>query len=498
MAPSLLLQSIRSSSNYKWWVASVLFLGLLVTVADFGEVSVAMPTIADHFGSDLASVQWLAIGNMVAISVFLLPMSRLADIVGRKKVLATGFFFFTLGAGLAGIAPSLSLLILVRIAQGVSLGLIQGNQMAILMAIFPPKERGKILGFMMTLVGLGLIVGPALGGVLTDLFGWRAIFLFNVPLGAICLISGLLVLDERRVSQIALPGARFSFDWLGAGISALALIAFLLGMSNPFGWDLGYQALLLASAAALAGAFIVWENKVSSPMIDLTLFTKALFSFSVSARVIIFVSLGPVVFLIPFYLQGVAGYSPGQAGAILMTNAIGLLVAGPLAGRLSDRFGWRPFTVGGSLVSAAGLLLLSQLRADTALPIIVLAILLPSIGNGLFSAPSTSAMLSGLPRSSYGIVSALIQLLRNASMVTGIAAATLITTAVMSNSGVDVSLGDITSGADAETTGAFVSALRTVFLCMAGLQLLGAACSLYKGKPSASPLPEPESASQAT
>ncbi|MQF69176.1 MFS transporter [SAR202 cluster bacterium AD-804-J14_MRT_500m] len=476
-----LFNQLGSRTNYKWWVASVLFLGLLVTVADFGEVSVAMPSISDHFESDLAVVQWLAIGNFLAISVFLLPMSRFADKVGRKKILVVGFLIFSLGAGLAGIAPNLGTLIFLRVVQGIALGMIQGNQMAILMAIFPSEERGKILGFQMTLVGVGLIVGPVVGGLLTSWFGWRAIFYFNFPMGVICLLLIILVLDERRVSSVQDVNKIIQFDWIGAVISAATLIVFLIGLSNPFDWSLAYQLALLLTSAVLAGAFVLWETNYSSPMLDLRLFAQPLFTSSVISRIIIFLCVGPVIFLIPFYLQSVAGYTPGQAGIILMTNAIGLLVAGPIAGRLSDRYGWRIFTVGGSLASAMGLLILSALSQDTALPIIVIGILLPSIGNGMFSAPSSAAILSVVPGSSYGIISALIQLLRNTSMVTGIATATLITTLIMTNSGLDVNLGDITGEADPAAANAFVSAIRTVFLTMAGLQIIGAVLSLYKG-----------------
>lgn len=477
-----LFNQISLSANYKWWVAAVFFLGLLVTVADFGEVSVAMPSISDHFGSNLATVQWLAIGNFLAISVFLLPMSRFADMVGRKKVLIVGFFLFSAGAALAGVAPNLETLISMRIVQGIALGMIQGNQMAILMSIFPSEERGKILGFQMTLVGVGLIVGPVVGGLLTGWFGWRSIFYFNFPMGILCLALIMVVVNEQKVSSINDGKTGSRFDWIGAVISAVTLIAFLIGLSNPFEWSITYRSVLLILSVVLAGGFVLWESKFSSPMLDMRLFANPLFTSSVAARIIIFLCVGPVIFLIPFYLQGVAGYTPGQAGLILMTNAIGLLVAGPIAGRLCDRYGWRIFTVGGSVCSALGLIILAGLREDTSLPVIVLGILLPSIGNGLFSAPSSTAILSVVPGSSYGIISALIQLLRNTSMVTGIAAATLITTMVMTNTGLDVNIRDITGDANSGTVTAFVSAIRTVFLAMAGLQILGAVLSLYKGK----------------
>lgn len=485
-----LLSRVKESPNYKWWAAGAIATGTLVTVADIGEVNIAMPTIADRFNSELSTVQWLAIGYLLATSALLMPMGRLSDMIGRKKVYIWGLLIFTLGAGLAGTAPNLPLLILFRVLQGMGIGMVHGNQMAIMTSVFPPEERGKVLGFHLTMVGTALIIGPAIGGVMVGAFGWRSVFLINVPLGLLGLLAPLLVLDEGKITQ-AVPGTdQGGFDWVGAFLSSAALLTFVMGLTNPWDWALGVSFTLLAISVALVGVFILWERKTAAPMLDMALFQTRIFSLGVAARAMSFVAAATIMFLMPFYLQGVAGYSPVQAGLILTSIALGMAIVGPIAGRLSDRFGWRPFTVAGASLSAIGLFTLSRISVDTALAIVMLGILLQSSGMGMFSAPNASSILSGAPRRSYGVVSGFVQLLRTASTVTGIAIATLVITATMSSLGFEGSLKGFSEGVGPEIGGAFTSGLRTVFLSMAGLQVAVVVLSLVRGRSAEEPVLE--------
>ena len=184
----------------------------------------------------------------------------------------------------------------------------------------------------------------------------------------------------------------------------------------------------------------------------------------------------------PFFLQGVAGYSPGQTGMIMTSIAVGMVVVGPIAGRLSDKYGPRPFTVGGALISMSGLLILSQVSRDMPLPIIMLGILLQSSGMGMFTAPNASSILSGVSRSSYGVVSGFVQLIRTGSTVTGIAVATLIITAAMSAVGLSATLEGFSEGVNVEVGDAFTTGLQQVYLVMAGLQAGVAVLSLIRGR----------------
>ena len=473
---------IWDGRNFKWWALASVATGTLVTVADMGEVNVAMPTIADEFGSNLSTVQWLATGHLVATSALLMPMGRLSDMIGRKRVYLWGLMIFTLGSLLAAFAPNLTALIMFRILQGMGVGLVHGNQMAIMTSIFPAEERGKALGMHMTLVGSALIIGPAIGGMMIDAFGWRSVFLLNLPLGILCTLAPFLILDEGSITQTRVKAKLGDFDFVGSFLSSAVLVLMVIGLANPFGLPFQTAALLIVLCVLTLGVFVLWETRTATPMLDMTLFKISIFSIGVSARSLSFVVAAPVLFLMPFFLQGVQGYSAGQTGLIMMTIAVGMVVMGPIAGRFSDRFGPRPFTVGGALISMTGLLILSQVDRDTPLLLIMLAIMFQSSGMGTFTAPNASSILSGAPRRAYGVVSGFVQLIRTGSTVTGIAVATLIITAAMTSAGLEATLEGFDEGVSLEVGNAFITGLQRVFLGMAALQLMVAVLSLIRGR----------------
>lgn len=442
-------------------------------------MNIALPTIADEFDTNLPTVQWLATAYMVATSALVLPMGRLSDMIGRKKVYIWGLAIFIFGAVLGSFAPNLISLILVRLLQGAGLGMVVGNQMAILTAIFSTHERGKALGLHTTMVGLGLVIGPAIGGTLIDYFGWRAVFAANVGFGIIYFLPNLLVLDERKITQISFDSVPDKFDWLGAILSSATLVLFLLGITNPFDWSIAYRSVLLFICAMSMTIFIIWQTRTPSPILDISLFKGRLFSLSVIARSIFFVSQASVLFLMPFYIQGVAGFSAGESGLIMTTMAVGMVIAGPISGRLSDKFGWRLFNVTGAALSIGGTLALSQLTPDSPVGLVLLGIMLQGAGVGIFIAPNSNAIMSTVSPDKFGVISAFQQLLRTGFFVAGIAVATVVVAQTMSGNGYESNLKLIADNAGA--TDAFVSGLRTVYLSVACLQIFTLILSMVSG-----------------
>ena len=227
-----MLQSIVTSPNYKWWVFGTVAIGTFLSVVDHGSVLVALPDIEGHFSTDLPTVQWVIVGYALAISVLLLPMGRLGDIMGRKEVYIGGFAVFVLAAAVAGFSPTLQVLIGAKVVQGIGSAMIQGNGMATIISVFPGSERGKALGTHLSIVGAGAIAGPALGGFLVSALGWRSVFLVNVPVGLITIAITALVLSGKQTSEQNAVGPKSTFDWLGAVLSGLTLLAFLLVLSS--------------------------------------------------------------------------------------------------------------------------------------------------------------------------------------------------------------------------------------------------------------------------
>ncbi len=236
------------------------------------------------------------------------------------------------------------------------------------------------------------------------------------------------------------------------------------------------------SLIALLIIFIWWELRCPSPMLDLRLFASRTFSFGVSANFLNFFGSSAVLFLAPFYLQRVLGYSAGESGLVVVPSAICLAVLSPLAGRLSDRYGWRPFTVGGLALAATGLFLLSRLDESSTLPLVVLALMLQSSGMGIFYTPNSSSILSVVERESYGVASSFLNLVRNAGNVTSIAVATAIVTTTMGGLGFEPSLEVTPKGGGVGVNHAFILGIQNSYLTMMGLLLLGMVISIFKFK----------------
>ena len=476
----MLSHKVSRSPHYKWWVFAAVGLGSFTGVMTFGTVNVALPTIAGHFETDLPTVQWVVIAQTLTVSALLLPMGRLSDMVGRKQVYIVGLLLLMGASVFAATSSSVFMLVLSRVVQGMGAAMTQGTGMAMITSVFPEEERGKGIGTHMSVIGTGGMVGPVLGGFLVGTLGWRWVFLINLPLASIALIGALLLMDSRLFSREG-RGARF--DWSGAAMSTSALVTFLLLMTN--GYRLGWTSPAIVAAGALFVAmlagFIWWELRAPAPMLDLSLFKHRIFSLGVLASFISFLSVASVRFIMPFYLQGVLGYKPSQVGLIMLPTAITMTIMGPVAGRLSDRFGYRAFNVAGLMLASAGIFTISRVSEATPLPVIIGAMVLQSAGTGLFASPNSASIFSASQGSRHGVVATLLSLVRNSANVTSIAVATAVVTATMVSMGYAPDLSNVSGSDDPGLGRSFVSGMNTLYLAMGFLLLVGVVASFLKG-----------------
>ena len=472
-----MIAALARSPRYKWYAFAAMAVGTFASVVDHGSVGVALPSIAGYFRTDIPGVQWLVIGFAMTVIALLLPMGRLADLIGARRVYLIGSLTLIIGSLCAGFAADLGLLTLARIVQGAGAAMTQGTGMAIVIAAFPPTERGKAIGMIMTMVGAGAVAGPATGGFLVDAFGWRAVFFATVPLVLVSAALTLLVIAGRDDNRRVRPER---FDWLGAVLSSTALLALLLGISNAHraGWTSPPILAAAAGFAILLAAFIRWELRCASPMLELRLFRRRNFAQGAAANFLTFMGSSAILFMTPFYLQNVLGYSPSTAGLAVVPGALCMALLGPLSGRLSDRYGWRPFTVGGLASSATGIAILSQLSHDSSLFHVVGALMLTNSGMGLFYSPNSSSILSAVERERHGVISALLNLIRNGGNVISVAVATAIVTATMGALGHEPSL-DAVRGVSAGSgvSAAFTLGLKYAFFTMMGSVLTAMALS---------------------
>lgn len=340
-----------------------------MSTIDSSIVNVALPTLQQAFDASMTQVGWVSLAYLVTLTVLLLPFGRLGDRIGRRPIYLSGLVLFVIGSALCGLANSAPLLIAARVVQGVGASMVSANAAAIITATFPAAMRGRALGSIGAVVGLGLTVGPPVGGWLLTAYGWPSIFFVNLPIGAIAIAMGLRLLPREDGAGAARPAAH--------------------------------------------------------PMLDLALFRDRVFSTALAGLFLSFVALFSTVFLAPFYLENVTGLSPAQVGQVLVVVPLMLLLVAPFAGALSDRLGTRRLATAGLAVMTLGMILLATLlgRATTqpaGVREMVAGLLVIGLGQGLFQPPNASAAMGAVPVSRLGQAGGLVATMRNLGMVVGI------------------------------------------------------------------------------
>jgi len=478
---------VSASAFPRWRVFPPVALGVIMATLDASVVNIALPTLQRAFGAGLSTVEWVALAYSLTVTGLLLAGGRLADARGRRGVYGTGLVLFTVASGLCGAAPTIEALIALRVLQGVGAALVSGNGSALLVQAFPKAERGRALGAFGAMVGVGLAVGPPLGGFVVGHASWRWIFLVNLPLGALTLqmLRRRGPPDEPRASAAAAGGMGFGvapFAWA----TALAALSLALTRAPESGWR---DPLVLASAsggAALLALFIASQRGAAArkrgiePLLPLDLVTGPLGA-AVSLTFlgqILSVSVG---FHMPLVLEETGGFSPARSGAWLSVLPLAALVCAPVAGRLADKIGARALTTAGMLLTAVGLWLLSSLGALPAGAQLAAGLALVGVGQGLFAVPNASALLSLVPAERLGLASGLQGTTRNLGISAGVAfTGALVTARYHAQSGAALRLGSH-GGVDHQ---AFVLATREAFMALAVLALLSAVLAWRKGSSS--------------
>ncbi|HVP78014.1 MAG TPA: MFS transporter [Thermodesulfobacteriota bacterium] len=400
----------------------VVTLAAFLTPFDGSAVNIALPSIGKEFSMDAVSLGWVATAYLLASAMFLVPFGRVADIYGRKKVFTLGILVFTAASFSMVLCGSGAMLICLRIAQGFGSAMIFGTGVALLISIFPPQERGKALGINVAAVYLGLSVGPFLGGLLTSHFGWRSIFLVNVPLG---LLAMALVSYKLRDEWAEAKGEKF--DLSGSIIYCLGLIAIIYGFSSFSQWGAMVSSGLILLGVLGIFAFIAWEMKVKNPVLNVELFRgNRVFVLSNLAAFIHYGATFAVAFFLSLYLQYIQKLDPQSAGTILVFQPVVMAVCSPFAGRLSDRIEPRIVASMGMALSAAGLFLLAFLQGSTTLEFVIADLILLGLGFALFSSPNTNAVMSSVEKRFYGVASGTLGTMRLTGQVLSMGIAMLI------------------------------------------------------------------------
>jgi EmrB/QacA subfamily drug resistance transporter len=443
---------------------------IVISIASFlfpfmaSGVNIAIPSIARDFNMNAVSLNWVATSFLLAAAMLSVPFGRLADIYGRKKLFIAGFSIYSLGSLLSGLAPNQEMLIAFRIIQGIGGSMYSGSGMAIVTSVFPPGERGKAFGITTASIYLGLSCGPFFGGILTQHLGWRALFLLNVPLYPVIL---WMLIRKLKKDWMEAEGERF--DYLGSVLFGLTIIGVIYGFST---FPKTYGIIIFGVGILSLAAFIIWEKKTESPVLNISLFSQSkVFVFSNAAALINYSATFAVTILLSLYLQYAKGMNPQSAGVILVTQPVIQAIFSPFTGRLSDRIEPRIVASVGFCITTIGLFMLSFLSAGTGLNYIVICLFILGFGFALFSSPNTNAVMSSVPGKYLGVASSFLGTMRITGQTMSMGISTLIFSIYLGNVKITP-----------ERNPVFIRSLHTLFIIFGCLSVAGIFASFARGK----------------
>jgi EmrB/QacA subfamily drug resistance transporter len=460
-----MIQEDKASHDEKILKRSVL---LVATFAAFltpflgSAINLALPSIGKDLNASAIGLGWIASSFILSSAIFLLPFGRLADIVGRKKIFSIGILLFTISTFMIIFSKTLTYLIIMRIFQGLAGAMIFGTSLAIITSVFQPGERGRAMGINITAVYLGLSTGPVIGGLLTQYFGWRSIFIFLVPFG---LVSLVLLFTKIKSEWAESRGEKF--DWQGSVIYGVSMASFMYGFSKlptAAGW------YLLVSGMVLGVVFLVFENRSSNPVFDVRLILRnRVFAFSGIAALIHYSATSATGFFISLYLQYLHGLDARSAGLIMISQPLVMTILSPVAGKLSDKRNPGVIASVGMGLTATGLILLCFITQETPHSLIVGLLILMGIGFGLFSSPNSNAIMSSVEKKHLGVASGVVGTMRMVGQMLSMGIAMMILSIYIGRQQITP---DVYPG--------YIAGMRTGFIIFSVLCILGIFASLAR------------------
>jgi EmrB/QacA subfamily drug resistance transporter len=401
------------------WALAGLSLAMLLSSLGTSIANVGLPTLAQAFGASFQDVQWIVLAYLLAITTLIVSAGRLGDITGRRRLLLTGIFLFTVASVLCGVAPTLGLLIAARAVQGFAAAIMMALAMAFVGETVSRAETGSAMGLLGTMSAIGTALGPSLGGVLIAGASWRAIFLVNVPLGILTFILAYRTLPaDRRGPKTDRPG----FDAIGTLLLALTLGAYALAMTIGRGSFGSLNVALLLAAVIGAGLFLRAESRAASPLIALAMFRDGVLSASLAMSALVSTVMMATLVVGPFYLSAGLGLDAAVVGIVVSAGPIVAALTGVPSGRIADRFGAQCMTVVGLAAMAAGAFILSMLPAALGIPGYVAPLAVITAGYALFQTANNTAVMTDIHPDQRGVMSGMLNLSRNLGLITGASA----------------------------------------------------------------------------
>ncbi|MFD0400516.1 MFS transporter [Kitasatospora sp. NPDC127121] len=410
------LNATEGRNPHRWWILIVLCLSSLVLVVDSMALTVAVPSMTADLGASAQDAQWILDSYVLVFAGLLLTAGSLGDRFGRRKIMIIGLLLFGAASLAATFCTNPGEVIAARVAMGVGGSLIMPSTLSILITVFDEDERNKAMAAWSSVAMLGLVGSPVLGGVLINHFSWHSIFFINVPVVALAILAGLLLMPESK-------GPWQKPDPLGAVLSAAGMTALVWWIIEiPQHGAFGGQSLVTLAIAVLAlGGFVAWENIASAPMVPLALFKHRNFSGGSLSLTLVQIGNGGLLLVLTQYLQFVLGYSPVKAGLAFVPLAIAALVGNGVGAKFAATIGNRLLILTGMLVMAASFALLTTVTAGTGFTVPAVALGLLGLGAGLAMPAAVGALMGTIPPEQAGVGSALNDTIQQAGTALGIA-----------------------------------------------------------------------------
>ncbi|MCD1295297.1 MFS transporter [Methanocella sp. CWC-04] len=425
MQQSVQMQEISQDTVYKnrYVILAVILIGVLMAVLDGFMISIALPTITMFFNVNVAQSQWVITGYLISMTCLFIVFGRVSEYTGKVKLFMTGFAIFTLSSLACGLASSIDQLIAFRIIQGIGASMVAGISGAMIYHAFPQNEIGRAMGYYMATVAIGSLIAPALGGFLVDSMGWQYIFFINIPIGVL-----LLALAFKYLKLPEMISKSLEIDWIGMGTLIVTVVSLML-LCSEFASSIRITTSSIIYSVIFAAALIIFtfqESRCKKPLLELSIFRNKRFTLPILSMmcVVAVFNIGAVIW--PFYFQGVMGYTPSQVGLLFMVTPLVMMFAGPVSGKLYDKYQWK-YTAGtGAFIAAIAFLLLGYAFMAIDLTFIIPAFIIWGIGYSLFTSPNNAEVLSSLPREKTAIASSVSSTARNLGSTLGISLASIL------------------------------------------------------------------------
>lgn len=479
----------QQSARVAWNILFATSLSVVLVFINSSGLAIALPNLSRDLDASASETTWVLLSYMLSTTTLILVFGRVTDIVGRRRLYILGIVLFMLATLACGLATDAVFLIVMRFVQGIGAAAIITNTTALLTDVFPPRILSSALGINASIAAVGQVLGPLLGGVVTDLFDWRWIFLGGIPISLLGLIWSLRLIPKQgpRVSDERM-------DYPGSVLSVLGIALLVMGVSwgGSRGWGDPLVIALFAAAMVVITAFIVLQRRKEHPLIDISLFKDRFVSSLYIAAFFNSISNYAIVLLASLYLQGVQGLSAIDAGLMILPAPIGTMVAAAIAGRLARTVNPRWLTAAGMiLISAGALTFAANLGINTSYVFIAVSLALVGVGVGIFMTPNTTALMGRVPSKRRGIANAIRSTLQNAGYLFSTALALAIATGGLTAAQQLAAYKGTLFGMESQDLAAFVSGVHGALVLFGVLALVGAIVSVVGTRPGPPDRPAP-------